>query len=176
MVAFPTHCKVAFNKVEESFHTEVYDQLNLETETELFAFFVGLCAHFQALLPSCCVSLARLAMHFSEFLALEMLHTTWEAGSNSNQLCTFPRSAQSPVTVTGRQLDPKSSDSYCASSGVLLCTLAIVSIPGLKQLSFPAGLLYGGGWMCDTLVLPGSQLGLSLYNCLSFPPEIQHQI
>lgn len=49
MVAVTTHCKVAFNKVEESFHTEVYGQLNLETETELFAFFMGLCAHFQIL-------------------------------------------------------------------------------------------------------------------------------
>lgn len=49
MVAVLTRCKVAFNKVEESFHTEVYGQLNLETETELFAFFMGLCAHFQIL-------------------------------------------------------------------------------------------------------------------------------
>lgn len=98
MVAFPAHCKVAFNKVEGLFHAEVYSQLNLETETELLAFFMGLCAHFQILLPSCCVSLARLAMHFSEFLAQEMLYTTWEAGSSS-LLCAFPRSAQSPVTV-----------------------------------------------------------------------------
>lgn len=43
-----------------------------------------------------------------------------------------------------------------------------MSIPELKQLSFPAGLLYGEGWTCETLALLGSQLGLSLYNCLSF--------
>lgn len=50
------------------------------------------------------------AKNFSEFLAQEMLHTTWEAGSR-NLLCTFPRSTQSPVTVTGQQLDPKSRGS-----------------------------------------------------------------
>lgn len=50
----------------------------------------------------------------------------------------------------------------------LLCTLAIVSIPELKQLNFPEGLPYGKEWMYETLALPRSQLGLGLYNCLSF--------
>lgn len=115
MVAFPAHCKVAFNKVEGLFHAEVYGQLNLETETELLAFFMGPCAHFQILLPSCCVSLARLAMDFSEFLAQEMLYTTWEAGRQQQPALCIPKVSTVTSHGHGQQLDPKSSESYCVS-------------------------------------------------------------
>lgn len=142
---------------------KVDSQLNLETEAELFAFFRGLCAHFQILLPPCCGSLAKLAMHFSEFLAQERLHTTWEARSSS-LLCTFPGSVPSPVTVTGQQPDPKSPSSYCAFPFNFSVPWAILSIPGLKQLSFPAGLPYGGGRTRETLLTCGPSLSLVFAN------------
>lgn len=110
-------------------------------------------------LRAVCASLAELAMHFSEFLAQETLHVTWETCSSS-LLCTFPRSAKSIRHGHRPQLEPRVLQLLLGFPFNFSALWIIMSIPGL-----PAGLPYGGEWNCEMLawaVVPA---------CLSFMSE-----